>query len=63
MTYCWKDKVEYMKEKHGFGSEQHIAAFFAGGQCLLLKDHDGEHAFTDDKLIQLALGYNPDGEQ
>jgi len=55
LIHCWKDKSTYMMEKYGRGSEEHVAAYFNNGTCLLLKGHDGEHQFTDDKSIQIRF--------
>ncbi len=55
MKHCWKDYSEYVAEKHGEWSSEHIAAMVDDGTCMLEDGHEGEHRFTPDSGIVITV--------
>jgi len=59
-VHCWKDKGDWIAEKHGVSSDEWIHFMMTGesATCMLEKDHQGEHQWTSDEDITVSFPVN-----
>lgn len=71
MPHCWKDYLEWISERYGFGSEEWVAATtelhymdryfddnaprYIGRSCMLPEGHDGQHDWVSDDEISVTF--------
>ena len=53
VAHCWTGKTEYMHDKYGYGSNEHVAALQEDhdSTCMLEHGHGGDHEFVPDNQI------------
>lgn len=56
---CWADLREYVVEKYGYCSKEHLRVLSHGdATCLLKRGHKGKHKWTLDSDIVLMFKRN-----
>lgn len=54
-THCWASKADWLAEKHGINSIEHLDAVCNPGFCLLESGHDGPHKWVPDNEIIIEV--------
>lgn len=60
VLHCWKDRLAWIEDVHGHGSDEWCAAYDKpSATCMLEDGHDGPHEFMPDSDI--AVSFAPEG--